>query len=313
MKELYHYCSAEKAFNILKSRTIIMSDIEKTNDYRELSLFFPKIFDYIEFLYMQKPFRLKYDLKVNEEALMEILDVSYRYWRKRFESGEFSNYVLCFSEVQDSLSQWRGYANNANGYCLGFDFEEIISYCNKTNGVIRLEQVTYLEEIGIDKVIRDAAKDILYELKGLRKWIATNMTHDDKEPDTDGLMLFYFDGMLEKVFTESLKYKSYDFHEEREWRMFFSHPVCKESHNILKITRKFEKNALFLRDKIDFQVTDNDIISFCPIDFDEFSDTMLTSICIGPENRTREQDMKLFLKSNGYEKAEIRFSKVSYQ
>ena len=68
-----------------------------------------------------------------------------------------------------------------------------------------------------------------------------------------------------------------------------------------------------MRDKIDFQVTENDIISFCPIDFDEFSDTMLTSICIGSKNRTREQDMKLFLKSNGYEKAEIRFSKISYQ
>ena len=147
MRELYHYCSTEKAFNILKSRTIRMSDIQKTNDYRELSLFFPKIFDYMESLYIQKPFRLKYDLKVNEEALMEILDISYRYWRKRFESGEFSNYVLCFSEVQDSLSQWRGYANNANGYCLGFDFEEIKSYCNKTNGVIQLEQVISINNL----------------------------------------------------------------------------------------------------------------------------------------------------------------------
>lgn len=297
-----------------------MSDIQKTNDYRELSLFFPKIFDYMESLYIQKPFRLKYDLKVNEEALMEILDISYRYWRKRFESGEFSNYVLCFSEVQDSLSQWRGYANNANGYCLGFDFEKIKSYCNKTNGVIQLEQVIYLEEIGIDRVIRDTAKDILYQLKGLRKWIVSNMTHDDEDPDTDGLMLFNFDGMLEKAFTESLKYKSYDFHEEREWRMFFSCPVCKEPHKILKSTenshlgnQEFEKNILFLKDKIGFQVTENDIISFCPIYFDEVSNAILTSICIGPKNKTREQDMNLFLKSNGYEKTEIIFSKISYQ
>ena len=47
-RELYHYCSNDKSYSILASKSIRLSDIQKSNDYRELNLFFPKILDYIE-------------------------------------------------------------------------------------------------------------------------------------------------------------------------------------------------------------------------------------------------------------------------
>ena len=38
MSCLYHYCSNEKCFSILKGKTIRLSDIEKSNDYMNIFL-----------------------------------------------------------------------------------------------------------------------------------------------------------------------------------------------------------------------------------------------------------------------------------
>ena len=39
---LYHYCSNEKAYNILKGKTIRLSDIIKSNDSFEMNILFPE-------------------------------------------------------------------------------------------------------------------------------------------------------------------------------------------------------------------------------------------------------------------------------
>ena len=67
MSCLYHYCSNEKCFSILKGKTIRLSDIEKSNDYMELSLFFPRILDAIDDLYRKKPFRFKFNKKYDSD------------------------------------------------------------------------------------------------------------------------------------------------------------------------------------------------------------------------------------------------------
>lgn len=319
MKKLYHYCSNQKCFSILSGKAIRISDIQKSNDYKELSLFFPGIFDKIEDLYKQKPFRFKYGGKMGEEALQQLLDDSYSYWRYLFHTGTFSNYVLCFSEVADALGQWRGYADNGKGCCLGFSFDEIQSYCDKSNGVLRFEQVVYLVEEGIEKVMQDAAKEILKELKGLRKWIVAEITLDDNCEDTDGLMHFNFDGMLEYAFIDSLKYKSYAFHEENEWRLFLAAPPRKDPERFARLKENTdEKSSLgietlrFLSKKLDFHATETDLVSFCAIPFADLSPNPIKTLWIGPKNETRESDINLYLKMKGYEDTEVQFSSITY-
>lgn len=319
MKKLYHYCSNQKCFSILKGKSIRMSDIQKSNDYKELSLFFPEIFDKVEELYKQKPFKFKYSGKTGEEALQQLLDESYDYWRFLFQTGKFSNYVLCFSEVADDLGQWRGYADNGKGCCLGFSFDEIQNYCNMSNGVLRFEQVIYLVEEGVEKVMRDTAKKILLELKGLRKWIVSEITLDDNCEDTDELMHFNFDGMLEYAFTDSLKYKSHAFHDENEWRLFLAAPPRKDSERLaLWQDRADEKSTLgietlrFLSNKLDFHATETDLVSFCAIPFTDLSQNPIKTLWIGPKNETRESDINLYLKMKGYDDTEVRFSSITY-
>lgn len=44
-KVLYHYASMEKGTSILKHKNIRLSDITKSNDVKEMSIFFPDLFD----------------------------------------------------------------------------------------------------------------------------------------------------------------------------------------------------------------------------------------------------------------------------
>lgn len=320
MKNLFHYCSNDKCFNILKSKTIRMSDIQKSNDYNELSLLFPRIYDKLLQLYIAKPFPFKYHDKFGVHAINELFAISKIYWQERFDSGDFSNFVLCFSQCEDCLSQWRGYADNAQGCCLEFNFDELKDYCNSSQGVLRLEEVVYLVDEGIEKLLVHFSKEIIKELKGLRKFIVDNMTLDDENADTDGLLGFNFDTMLGNAFIESLKYKSIAFQEEREWRMFLSHPPFKEPEWLYSSEKKsyigpdgFEKTIKYLDGRIDFIATSNDIIPFCPIGFNEFSENPLKQIWIGPKNMARKSDLMLLLKKFGYENISIEVSNISYR
>ena len=319
IRQLYHYCSNKKAIAILSGRSIRMSDIQKSNDYKELSLFFPMIFDCLEHLYAKKPFYFRYANETGRNAFYDFLDLSYRCWKDRFSSGDFSNLVLCLSEDGDSLSQWRGYADNGQGCCIGFSQNQLEKYCDNSKGVLRLEKVTYLVEEGIYKVIKDESSDIFHSLEGLRKWIVEEMTHNDDDPDTDGLLEFNFDGMLRHAFTNSLKYKSYAFHEEKEWRMFLSNQAYKNPDWLCGKTKKqltgpsgFSETIDFLRNKINFHATDDDLIPYYPINFVEFSRNPVASVCFGPKNKVRFADMELFLRQNQYEKTTDESSKITY-
>lgn len=115
IEELFHYCSNQKCFGILESQNIRLSDVQKSNDYKELSLFFPKIFKEIERLYKEDPFPFKYYELEDEAAFLDLLHLTFRDFDEQFVTGEFSNFMLCFSESPDSLSQWRGYAADGKG------------------------------------------------------------------------------------------------------------------------------------------------------------------------------------------------------
>ena len=69
MKQLFHYSSNVKCFSILESRTLRMSDIQKSNDYKELDRFFPELLDHISNQYNNHPFPLFYDGAHDRKAL----------------------------------------------------------------------------------------------------------------------------------------------------------------------------------------------------------------------------------------------------
>lgn len=222
MNCLYHYCSNEKAFNILQSKTIRMGDISKSNDSLELQLFFPKLHREIYRKYLDNPFKFRFEGRKDEDAFREMVKFSEYMWGERFVSGDYSNFVICFSEIKDCLSQWRGYADDGKGCCIGFSKDALQTFCDSTKGVLRLEKVEYVDMSRINQMISSEADEILESINGFREWIVNEMTQSDDDPDTDGLLAYNFDGMIANAFANSLRLKTNHFKEEQEWRVFLS-------------------------------------------------------------------------------------------
>lgn len=320
MDYLYHYCSNETCFSILKNKNIRLSDIQKSNDSMELSLFFPDLIFTIESEYRQNPFPFKYKNETNESGFLLMLHGSYYYWQDQFKNGSFSNFVICFSEFNDMLSQWRGYANDGKGCCIGFSFSSIEQYINANEKVMELAKVQYISKIEKDAMIHAAARKCLDNVATLREWIVENITHDDDSPDTDGLLQYNFDGMLEAIFIDSLRYKSVSFSEENEWRIFLRRPayknpewICRKNDAPLLGPDGFSETVEFLRNSIEFRITNNDIIPFIPIHFADFNKHPIAEIWTGPKNNIRDSDLRLYLSQNGYQDVKLFHSQITYR
>lgn len=318
MNLLYHYASNQKGFGILNDRAIRLSDIRKSNDYEELILFYPDIFDEIFLIYNESPFEFIYESQTGEDALRSLLDVTINMLYDSIECGDFSNFVLCFSEEADMLSQWRGYANDGQGISIGFSKDLLQKKCDESNNIFRLEKVIYITEKERKQIIKEKAAEVIEELKGLRKWIVDNMTHDDSSQDTDGLLSFNFYGMLEHILTDSLKYKQIGFKEEKEWRLFLSNQAYKNPEWVLgkdcvyRGPNGFAETLSFLRNKISFKVTDNDITLYIPLLFSEIGDDIVKEIWLGPKSHVAKKDIELYLAQHGYQNIRILFSETSY-
>ena len=93
-------------------------------------------------------------------AMLVMIRESLAYWNRRFYDGEFFDFVVCFSEMPDVLSQWRGYADDGKGCCIGFSKTQLEQYCAKNPEVLRLEKVQYLSDKEIDDQIWNCAKGL---------------------------------------------------------------------------------------------------------------------------------------------------------
>lgn len=319
MECLYHYCSNEKCFAILNSHSIRLSDVQRSNDYRELNLFFPQLIFAVENAYKSSPFSFMYNGVHDEEAILRMTKISFFNWQNRFSNGDFSNFVLCFSEDLDSLSQWRGYADNGKGCCIGFSKQALQDYCKEYDSILRMEKVEYLSALEINQEIEKAAKVCIDGLKDLRSSIVENMTHDDDDPNTDLLLHYNFDGMLGAIFNETLKFKSNSFSDEKEWRVFLRNTfsknpkwLCNEAHGRLSGPNGFRETMEYLNGRIEFRITDNDIVPFVPISFSDFSDNPVVELWTGPKNIIREKDIELFLRQKGYMSTKPHHSSITY-
>ena len=69
------------------------------------------------------------------------------------------------------------------------------------------------------------------------------------------------------------------------------------------------------REKLDFKVTDNQLVSYVGMNFSKVKDTMISNIVIGPKSKIDEKELSLFLMANGYDLSRIKIkrSQATYQ
>jgi hypothetical protein len=115
---MYHYCSAQTFLSILQNRTIRFSYVNLLNDAEEASWGYAIFQEAVELLSKREG-----RFKNAPEMPTEFFEALHRGW----VSSELAlaNFVACFSNDGDSLSQWRAYADDGGGFSIGFKTKEL--------------------------------------------------------------------------------------------------------------------------------------------------------------------------------------------
>lgn len=227
---VYHYCSVDTFFNIIKNSSIWLSDIAKSNDYQEC---------------------IRCREIVNKELEEYLRDdvEALQAWRTWYKKGVDSNFLMktfcvCFSGSKDKLSQWRGYAQDGKGIAIGFDKE-------------LLEGLNQISEfhIAFGKVIYDNPEEYVQGIvaDNIKKLEYKSIGHVALELSQNYKMQFPF-------------VKNVGFKEENEWRAVvcsqIGHYNIPSSDNIIfsKIKYRAANNKLIPYIEMNFEKVKQNII-----------------------------------------------------
>ncbi len=318
---LYHYCSNEVLINILKNKQLWMTDISHSNDYNELRLFFPDIYYVIEDIYNNSPFEMCYKGKKDYQALNLLLRNVEDYINKSLRKGDITSFVVCFSEKGDLLSQWRGYANDAFGFSIGFSKNELTKYSKKEcfNGRLSFHKVEYINKAKADKIIKKYSNEILRYIKNIRMKVKSLFrSRDLNEEQTEFMMVILLYGKIVTIMMNSLRYKWESYQEEYEWRLFFN-SITKDEESLFVEESKlpewsfFDKDLTNLRGKIDFYSTEECILPYYPIILSELSAKPIKQVLLGPKNMSYSQDIKLLFAKSKFQIPDVSKSTITYR
>jgi hypothetical protein len=265
----YHYCSVESFFNIIQSKKFWLTDSEYTNDELEAK--------WIDF---------------NIEEFISILKSGDNVptMREEYEQlkGEIKkHYFMSFSKESDMLSQWRGYADDSKGVCIGFKFnfnEYDIDTSISTSSNIAKSNVS---QFGIGEISYRDKNDIENELKDISS--KSEFKYISNESLIKESLLFLKESCI--------FYKHPSFKEEQEVRIVYT-PENNISTNISLSSLKY-------------RYSDNQIIPYYELDFNNH--ISITKIILGSKCKLNEEDLKKFLQDNDFNDVEIVRSNSPYQ
>jgi hypothetical protein len=257
---IYYYCSAETFKEIMSSKTLWLCDVKRMNDCEEIVYGQNLLFDLMGKLNVpvvrQNEIRYYYNLFLNNLITLSV----------------------CFSESCDILSQWRGYANDASGFCIGFNAKKLLSlfpFCPLKVVYDRREQ---------EQIVMKKLNDVLCHLV-------------DKTPNYEvfiGELLFIFAQMKHPSFTE-----------EKEIRMVHNMVLnedCLLSESVKEDCVQYKKCL----QGINFRIVDSIPSPYVIANFLYDSDiNPVEEVIVGPKNKSSEFDVRLFLRNIGFSNTKV--------
>jgi len=283
---LYHYCSTETFVAIVANRSIRLSSLRLSNDTLEGQLVRGVITD------------LANEERLGPETLMR-LEKSFGALDKVFDGLGF-----CLSEEGDLLSQWRGYADDANGLSIGFGNE----YLRKLASIreagapwFALQQVQYEPTIHRAKVkplfdeIRAMVADGAFRTRSTLKAMLDPRTDEEFAADLEAANRK--DQQLHVRMLQALpmlfELKSHAFREEREWRLVGIRTPVDE--------------------KAEFRGARNRIVPFRSYELRALDVPAIERVYLGPRNITPPEVVQSLLRNNGFGEVEVLRSQASYR
>lgn len=267
----YHYCSLDSFFNIVKTKKIRLYDLTLMNDPSEV--FFRKV-DFFQKLlkdYELDPFEFKIDYNGHSIGLKDYLAPSqFDYSLTAGGNNNVLLLALCLSKDEDNLVQWRLYADEGFGVCLGFKEKSLNDY-RTLHENFSFEKIEYVDNILLE--IERKANIILNKIK--------NLYQNDKTE----LMNYRFN-LMSEFYDDVYKYKVNSYNFEKEVRLIY----CNRSENIIPNSKLSELSKL--TKDIKFDTKKNIIRPYIEIDLEDLG---LRTITLGPQNKNSKSAINLFL------------------
>ncbi len=292
MTTLYHYCSNATFLSIIQNQAIRLSLLSLSNDSKEGKLV----------LEMMHQFAV--DDALNKK------DLDFFHQSLSILGDYFDAIGFCLSEEKDLLSQWRGYADDANGVAIGFssDFlrKSSMKYAEGHKMNVSLNEVEY---------DFDAQKKLLYptykEIKSLidngalkstgRGSLLDSRTKVQIEKDDNEIKKKYQSYSVKTLtlITKMFILKHSAFKEEKEWRILSYYARGNEGDT-------------------DFRACVNSIIPYKEFNLREYNfegmkDEAILEVVLGPKNITPTNIIKNLLLKNGFNHVDVIRSDASYR
>ena len=271
-KILYHYCPAPAFVEILRSRILWLTHQAGMNDSRETTWAIPIINDEIR------------QLRTEETAAF------FERTCDAFNPNKAELYLASFSKDDDSLSQWRAYATDGEGFAIGFHSATFAVQPQFPKWSIQPESSLGFVEIQYsDELLKKAIRTVFCLQKAISPQGGDHMTC--------------------AVTLRELAYsfKNPAFHEEQEWRIAYAPQTMPDP----------EKGALQIRGKltdIRFRSARYGVLPYFEIPFGQpVRDDAIAEVVIGPKNRTNRGLLEMMLLSLGYRNAKVRRSSATYR
>ncbi len=255
---IYHYCSLQSFESIIKNKTLRLSNCFKTNDSLEMNW----IFSLLE------------DSGCLDSNLLAVLKTAYNI---RLETY-FRPHMICFSRESDLLSQWRGYANDGKGVCIGFNLD----YFKKSklldeNRDFEIYKVKYANML-------DSELNFLYEY-------SSDLLLSELEVKKDPQIIYE---LVKKIYDLGVFYKNPAFKEEKEIRFVHGYPEMAAEPDMFN----FVFNEDNMKSYIDISLNFKELFP------------VIDEIIIGPKCKILSEDLNQFVKLN-IEQFDITYKKSS--
>lgn len=286
MDTLFHYCSSATFASIISRKAIWLSSLSLSNDTMEGRLVTTTLD------------RLLSQLTVDSEEIEQVRK-SFRYAEEMCDGLGF-----CLSEKPDLLSQWRGYADDGQGFSIGFNakyLEELGRPVSEDVSGFRLKKVLYKQDEH-----EDALKPGYEKIKGLidsgglkfPKYGLINMPDEDElkrrnDEHNQSLQNLWVHA-AGTIFTEAHRLKSEAFSEEAEWRL------------VSYLISDGDDPALF-------RSAGNRLVPYREFELRPLATQSIAEVYVGPKNITPDIFIQKFLRASGFTNVVVKRSAATYR
>lgn len=279
---IYHYTSLDNFIKLLDSKTFYLFNSNQMNDYKENSA----IIDALKRVISQRKTIIPGDyLEKLEEVINE------KFYRYNIDYA----FISCFTELRDSLSQWRAYGDDGNGICLIIDPRYLkINYSLPSHNEYSEKCISF----------HNVIYSIEQQDKLIDEIIDYALSFSNRNEKNKAVTFAEYVHMFVTRFAPIFKIK--EFQEEKEWRIIYETFLLeKEKLGILTCDARFD---------IGFVHTRNNLKSYFPLKIEnsEFINS-ITGIISGPKSIIPYMELMTLLRTKGFGHVQIFSSKVSYR